>query len=620
MPELERRTGAEQAASKDASKDRRTMPGQNGSPATRTARQVISVEDGAQAFLEVVTALGVKYWFVNPGTDWPGFINAAARKVAAGEQWPKFWAVPHEFVAASMAHGYAMVSGYPAAVGLHSIVGPSNAHAAIANAFTARIPMLLVGGRRSWTPAGMRGSNVSPIGQETYDQGGLIRQYVKYDYELKDLSQIHGVLQRALQIAKSEPQGPVYVVLPAELSLTSAVQTTIEPQELFQPNTPANGDPAVLQRVAQLLVDATNPLIIVGGGMGGNLGRDPEAVHQLRRLAELLSIPVSGGLDSYMNFPTDHPLSLSLSPSDADVVFVIDNPAPWPTDALGIVPNQNARYIYLDSDPLYAQAYPFSRFFPADISIQANSAIALTDIFRRASELINSGMKSALQDRAAKIKRFHNAEAKALVDAGLGTQNVTPIDVAWLGYCVGQIIDPGDTIVVNELGAFRPATINRPKSYFSYAPSASLGWGLGAALGAKLAAPDKTVIATVGDGSYMYGVPTVAYFTARKYSLPFLTVIHNNGCWGAIKAGVDRMFPNGYEIQNKIEVGSDLYFEKSGDRPALEKVVDVAGGYGEMVTDPAHLPSALQRGLNAVSQGKPAVLNVICAHAQIPAA
>ena len=199
----------------------------------RTPTASVNVEDCGQAFVEASVRCGIKYWFINSGTDWPAFLDATAKRMVSGEKWPKVWVVPHEFVATSMAHGYTMVSDEPSLVGYHVTVGIANAVGAIINAYTARVPIVLFGGKRSWTVEGMPGSAVGPIGQEVYDQGGLVRQYVKYDYEFKVPQHIPQVLHRALQIAQTAPKGPVYLMFPKELSLMKTSDVKIQPCLLY---------------------------------------------------------------------------------------------------------------------------------------------------------------------------------------------------------------------------------------------------------------------------------------------------------------------------------------------------------------------------------------------------
>jgi len=591
----------------------------------RTQAQVIAVDNGAQALIEAATALGLNYWLINPGTDWPALIDGFAKKQLAGSTFPQIMSVPHENAATEMAGGYAAISGTPAILGYHVIVGPSNSEAHLANLFTMQIPAIIIGGKRSWTETGNLLSDQGPQGQESYDQGGLIRQYVKYDYELKTIDQIPGVLARAVQIAMTEPKGPVYLMLPCELGADSSAgntipgSITIQPQELFTPSAPAAPDPESVTQAAQLLANAQNPVILTGGSTTGpGVGKNPLAVPPLVMLANELAIPVSSALGSYLNFPTDNPMSGTIPLSQADVIVNIDASGPWSTKSLGIVPNAKATYITIGSDPLFVDPYPFSSFYPADVRITARTDLALTAILEQATEIVgmNSALQSTISNRRATITASYNKSMQAAIASAQSYASTTPINASWVGYCMGQVID-ANTIVVNEIGPSSSTwTINQPGSYLGTAPSSTLGqWG-GMSLGAKLAAPNKTVICGVGDGAYMYGVPCAVFFAAARYKLPFLTVIDNNTCWGAVKSALTGAYPKGYAVTNGLsDLGSDLSLSTTSRvAPSYEMVCQAFGGYGEKVTDPAQVAPALQRGLAAVKNGQAAVLNMITQH------
>jgi acetolactate synthase-1/2/3 large subunit len=180
--------------------------------------------------------------------------------------------------------------------------------------------------------------------------------------------------------------------------------------------------------------------------------------------------------------------------------------------------------------------------------------------------------------------------------------------MSWLSRAIANLVDDR-TIVVNEydLDATQ-ACFRRPGSYFNSPASSALGWGLGAALGAKLAAPDHTVICTVGDGAYMFGAPTASHFVARAHDLPVLWVVFTNRTWNAVKRSVLGYAKDGWAV--KTDTWPLTYIEPS---PDYEMVCQASGGWGEKVEDPAALPEALGRALRVVRDEKrQALLNVIC--------
>jgi acetolactate synthase-1/2/3 large subunit len=196
------------------------------------------------------------------------------------------------------------------------------------------------------------------------------------------------------------------------------------------------------------------------------------------------------------------------------------------------------------------------------------------------------------------------SDVAARAEAG---SQCTPLDKAWVARCLEQLRD-ADTVILNELGLDTTQFVfNQPGSFFSVSQAGVLGWGLGAALGAKLAAPDKTVVTCVGDGSYMFGVPSAAHWTARRYELPVLIIVWNNAKWNAVESATRTVYPDGWAARTRSFPFSDL-----SPRLDFEHDVRAAGGYGERVESPDQVMGALQRALHAVRvEGRLALLNMV---------
>src|SRR5581483_2692613 len=243
----------------------------------------VAVESVGEAYLELLASRGVEYFFGNAGTDFPPIIEAYAKRAAQGQVLPRPLTVPHEVTAVAMAHGYAMVTGRPQVVMVHVIVGAANALGGIINAARSNVPILFSAGRTPLTERGAAGARTRYIqwAQESFDQGGMAREFVKWDYELRTGSQLETVVDRALSIAASEPAGPVYLTLPREV-----LSARMESLEYFDPprvaaTAPRLPDPAAIDRAAALLAKAKHPIMIVKSA-----GRDPHAVGPLADLAE----------------------------------------------------------------------------------------------------------------------------------------------------------------------------------------------------------------------------------------------------------------------------------------------------------------------------------------------
>ena len=567
------------------------------------------VTTGAEAFLEEVRALGVvRYLFANTGTDHGPIIEALAKSAKEDPRDIQPIVVPHELAAVSMAHGYYNVTQKPQMVLVHTLPGTANALGGIINAQSSNVPVFLVAGRTPITEGELRGGKSQNIHwrQESRDQGNLVREFVKWDYEVRTNHNLAAVVSRAFKIAMSEPRGPVYLSLPREW-LCEVFEATRRPASPLAPATKIQADPAALEKAADLLIGAENPLVATK-----YLGRNPEAVRHLVEIAELLAIPVVQQ-PVFVNFPADHPLALGTHTlthaKNADVLFFIDIDVPWEPPHRSLL-RADVKIIHLERDPLFTSIPGWN--FPADLPIAGCSEISLpvlTSIIR-AKLAAGAVPQAKIEERRKKIEAEHRAVVRDLEASIEAVKSQKPMSPLWVSKCLGEAMD-GKTIIVNESVTSRLAEVirlNRPGSQFGTPPSGHLGWGLGAAIGTKLGAPDATVIAAEGDGSYMFSAPTACHFTAQKYRIPFLTVVFNNQAWNASINAAKGLYPDGIAQKTRNFPGCDL-----SPSPHFELTAQACGAYAERVEEPDELPRALQRALKVVKEeGRQALLNVIC--------
>ena len=249
------------------------------------AQKSLKVESVAEAYLALLAERGVEYLFANAGTDFAPIVEALAKADAIGSPAPKPMIAVHENLAMSMAHGYAMVSGKVPAVMVHVSVGTANAICGALNAARENVPILFTAGRTPLTEEGLAGARDAYIhwGQEMYDQAGMLREVVKWDYELRNAEQLETVVDRALAIARSEPCGPVYLTLPREvLAAPLAEMRYQQPARRVAAASP-RADEAALAEAAKILAAAENPLILTTSA-----GRDPAALRGPRRHSRAL--------------------------------------------------------------------------------------------------------------------------------------------------------------------------------------------------------------------------------------------------------------------------------------------------------------------------------------------
>ncbi len=568
--------------------------------------KTVKVETTAQAYLELLRERGIEYFFANAGTDFAPLIDAFARFAEQGKTTPRPVVVPHENAAVAMAHGFYQVTGRPQAVMVHVNVGTGNALNGIINAARDNIPILFTAGRTPITESGLPGSRDLYIhwSQEAFDQAGMVREYVKWDYELRDYSQLEAVVDRALEIAMAEPKGPVYLTLPREVLAEPQREFTMTSPPRRHPGDRLYPDPRSVEKAAEILAAARNPLIITTSA-----GINPENVEALTALAEGFAIPVVAFNQRYMCFPTEHPFHLGFTPDPfletADAILVVESNVPWYPGVKK--PAAACKVIHMGIDPLYS-ALPV-RSFPCDLAIRADCTVAIPMLIE-ALTCRRRHAESLILQRFQRLQDIHRQQRIAWREEMERVRHDSPLDPLWISHCIDAVKDD-DTLVFNEYDlAPTQVRFDKPGTFFGNPSAGGLGWGLGAAMGAKLGAPEKTVIATLGDGSYMFGNPTPCHHVSRALGMPTLTVIFNNQSWNAVRLSNLRMYPEGWAARSNYFPLSDLL-----PSPDFEILVTASGGYGERVEKASEVRPALERALRAVrDEGRQAVLNMICKH------
>jgi acetolactate synthase-1/2/3 large subunit len=555
----------------------------------------------AAAYLALLAERGVDYLFGNAGTDFAPLIEAYAQAAQTGGAVPRPILATHENLAVTMAHGYGMVSRRIPAVMVHVSVGTANMICAALNAARENVAILLTAGRSPLTETGLPGSRDGYIhwAQEMYDQAGMIREIVKWDYELRNGEQLATVVDRALAIAASEPRGPVYLSLPREVIAAAMPEARPDPRPLAAAAPPAP-DATAIAAAARVLAQAQRPLIVTA-----NAGRDAAAFAALGEFAERFAIPVVQHRPRYFSLPSSHPMNLGFDPArlvpDADAILVIECDVPWLPSRTQ--PNRDCTVVHCGLDPLFSR-YPI-RGFPCDAAISASTVAALAALTGTLANEINAEAVAHRRLRVADERAALTAAWKAAHDSGA---RKNPLDPAWVSHCIGRAKDPR-TIVINEYTLFpEQCAFDEPDLYFGSSSASGLGWGAGAALGAKLARPEGSVVAVVGDGAYMFSNPAAVHHASALHELPVLFVVMNNSMWGAVERSTRAMYPDGRAARS-----NDPPFVQLKRLPAFERICEAAGGYGERVEDPAALPAALARAMAVVTnERRQALLNVIC--------
>lgn len=552
----------------------------------------------AGAFLEALADNGIDYVFGNAGTDFAPLIEAYARAGTSGEKVPEPITVPHENVAICMAQGAYLATGRPQAVILHVNVGTANAICGLINASREQIPVFLAAGRTPIMEDGMFGSRSAFIhwGQEMFDQSSMVREIVKWDYEIRYPQQVGLVVDRALAVAMSEPKGPIYVTLPREILSTE--QDDAFPRVKRAAPKPAVPAAADLDEARALLAAADRPLLICS-----SVGKNEGESEALCRFAEKQSVGVVPYRTRVFALPSAHPCNLGyeVGPhiSDADLIIVAEADVPWIPINHKLAPD--AKVIHIGSDPEFGR-YPM-RNFRSDLSLYGNAAATLDAL-----------AETPLPQETADKRQDHLKQRREAYLAGVEKTRFPepdqPSNTAWIARCLAAVQQPSDRVVVEIPFPIAHMDFTQPGSYFQTPSAGGLGWAMGASLGLKLGDRERRVIAIVGDGSYMFGNPTPAHLVSRALDIPTLTIIINNKMWAAVRRATLGLFPDGAAAASNA--APLTYLDPS---PEYEKIVEASDGYGEKVECAGDLPAALERALHAIDvEKRPAVLNVITAY------
>ena len=563
----------------------------------------LPVADNGEAIVAAMTEAGVEYVFFTSGSEIGFYQEAIAKAEAQGRKAPRLISVTHEHASLNAALGCAAVSGKPVATAAHVDCGTQHYGGAVHTAWHAGLPVLITAGIPPVAyPGSMRGAR-DPEGhlwlQQTFDQNGIVRQYTKWDHHLEFQDNPGLMVSRALQVACSEPCGPVYLSIPREVSLAQAKSARFPTLAQLGVARPPAPDPDGIRELAARLMTAENPFVVVARS-----GRNPATVAALVSFAELLGLPVAQSAKrAYHCFPLTHPLYQSgASLKDADAVLALDVDIPWRIGPDG--PPDNAFVAVVDVEPSKRRIPTME--FTADLRLTADTLLTLAALEAEVLSMISAADRERF---AARAKRWAEASAqrhRALAEDARAQAGKTPIDGRWLSYQIGQALGDDcivfdDTIVVNQVHDYLQCA--RPGSYF-YNPGSSGGWAPGAALGGKLAAPDRDVVAITGDGFYMFGTAIHALWSAAQYNAPYLTIIYQNRSYSTGTLRVARTYPDGYAAKAGYHGG---YFEPPID---FANEARSAGAYGENVTDPNEVGPAIQRGLKSVREGKCAVISV----------
>jgi len=354
-------------------------------------------------------------------------------------------------------------------------------------------------------------------------------------------------------------------------------------------------DIGAVAQAAQLIAGAKRPLLIAGRG-------DASGFEVIAGFADVAGVPVVHFWPARLAIASDHPMHAGFDVSPwierADVIVVADMLVPWLPARHKLRPE--AKVIHIGPDPAF-ERIPM-RSFPGDLFIRGGVAETLSQIKGAIDGA--AGLRARRKVLAAEIATLREEREKAFSEPPAG-----PLTNAWVSRVLSDQLGD-DAVVFGELGADPAAMrLRHANAWFGHPIAGGLGWGVPAALGAKLAEPERTVVACVGDGSYMFANPVASHQTAAALDLPILTVVFNNGVWNAVRKSTRALYPTGLAARE-----NDMPLSSLAPSPAYEQVVAASGGHGERVETAEALPGAIRRALKIVrEERRQALLNVIVA-------
>ncbi|MGY5121140.1 thiamine pyrophosphate-dependent enzyme [Streptomyces sp. 900105755] len=556
--------------------------------------------DGGDAVVSAFDAAGADHVFCSSGSEWAPVWEALARRHRDGEPAPRYLDLTHETVAVGMATGYGLIARRPQGVLLHAAPGLLQGSMAVHGALLAGVPMVVAssesttyGDAPGHDPGGQWYRNLSIVG----GPHGIAQPFTKWSTEAASVHTLPAMITRAAELAWRAPAGPAYLNIPLEILLEEWDGREAKP---VVPPGSTHSSPEEVDPVAQLIREAANPVIVTE-----TAGREAGGFEALVAFAEAWHIPVVEP-DSAVcgNFPRTHPLHAGsdIGPwmDEADLILLVNCRAPFyppsrrPAKAKILVIDEVPQRPHVVYQVLFADAY-----------LEGNVANTLRQLTKRAKDLDE---RAVAVRRAAQEER-HAAERSSIAAAEATAAEVRGVDPVLVAATLRRLLRGQDAIVVDETITHsrvvrRHVQTADPDSYFYV--QGGLGQGIAVALGVKLAARERPVVLTIGDGAFTYNPVIPSYDASDAYELPLLIVVFNNRVYKSMNLNHRRFYPDGAAAETGEWLGTDLH-----RLPRLAAFAEPFGMHTETVDTSELLAPALERALKAVAEGTTAVVDVL---------
>ncbi|MFD7466280.1 thiamine pyrophosphate-dependent enzyme [Streptomyces tendae] len=556
--------------------------------------------DGGDAFVSAFNAVGADYIFCSSGSEWAPVWESLARRHRDGEPAPEYLDLTHETVAVGMATGYGLVERRPQGVLLHAAPGLLQGSMAVHGALLAGVPMVVTssesttyGDGPGQDPGGQWYRNLSIVGGPHQ----VAQPFTKWANEAASIHTLPTMITRAAELAWRAPAGPAYLNVPLEILLEEWDGREAKP---IVPPGSMHSSPEEVDPVAQMIREAKNPVVVTE-----TAGREAGGFAALVAFAEAWEIPVVEP-DSAVcgNFPRTHPLHAGsdIGPwmDEADLILLVNCRAPFYPPSRR---PSKAKIVVIDQVP--QRPHIVYQVLFADVYLEGNVANTLRQLAKRAKDLDES---SVAVRRAAQEER-HAAEQSAIAAAEAKAAQSEGVDPVLVAATLRKLLAGSGGVVVDETITHsrvvkRHLQTTDPDSYFYV--QGGLGQGVAVALGVKLAARERPVVLTIGDGAFTYNPVIPSYDAAKAYDLPVLIVVFNNRVYKSMNLNHRRFYPEGAAAETGEWLGTDLH-----RLPRLAAFAEPFGMHTETVDATDALAPALERALKAVSEGTTAVVDVL---------
>ena len=560
---------------------------------------------GSDLMVQVLRDLDIEYVAANPASSFEGIQESVINYGDVPNRRPEFITALHEESAVDMAHGYAKAEGRPMAVMIHGTIGLMHASMAIYQAYQTQTPVVIIAGRDD--------TNFLRA-QSADDIAGIVRSFTKWDAHPQTLAESLDAIQECYRQAITPPCGPAVVVLDAELQKTEAGSM---PVPAYRPPRIVGISEAQARDVARRLVDAENPQLAAGRF------RTPLGIERAVQLAELVGATVTTrAWIEPMSFPQNHPLCASRANGDSDYTLGLEVAG---AQASIIGPHRRSLegrdvtgigygFVRPPRTPLRG---PYAPPAPGENDMTADAEASIPLIIAEAWDYISPSARRRIEARTAAHVATNAAAKKTALRKALDDRrrgwNGSPISLARLFAELYSLVRDEDWCLASptQFSSGHNRAFwehNKPYSHLGMHGAGGLGYCIGASTGAALAAKHRNRIVlniqTDGDLNYVPG----SLWTAAHHNLPMLVVMHNNRAYHQ-----ELMYAQ--YVAGVRGRGGDRAHIGTTFRDPFISYASLGEAYGVEsegpIDDPELLYAALERGVNAVKQGRPYLIDVL---------